>query len=179
MTTVLQAPLPGASPFSNSPLHSSSYPDLSSLNTSTSFRQPHSQPTRYSRHDYGRIYSESGPSTAPSSPQLTYSSRRDSYASTPASSLSRDHADVDDEEDDTAFPAFERADVALKPIEASPTLIESEELSSETPNPPAEDPALSSSSIQDDHAIQAEPTRHVDYLSHEWKEETSGSHGAT
>jgi hypothetical protein len=86
---------------------------------------------------------------------------------------------VDDEEDDTAFPAFERADVALKPIEASPTLIESEELSSETPNPPAEDPALSSSSIQDDHAIQAEPTRHVDYLSHEWKEETSGSHGAT
>ncbi|KAJ9615580.1 protein phosphatase regulator [Cladophialophora chaetospira] len=171
MTTVLQAPLPGASPFSNSPLHSSSYPDLSSLNTSTSFIQTHSQPSRYSRHDYGRVYSESGPSTAPSSPQLTYSSRRDSYASTPASSLSLDHRDEVDEEDDMAFPAFGAADAVSKPVEASRILGETEDLSSETPTSQVEDPALSSSSIHDDTAIQVEPTRHVDYLSHEWKEE--------
>ncbi|KIW65285.1 hypothetical protein PV04_07556 [Phialophora macrospora] len=173
MTTILQVPLAGASPFSSSPVHSSSYPDLSSLNSSTPFGQHPSQPTRYSHHEYARVYPDSGPSTAPSSPQLTYSSRRDSYSSTPASSLSLDRGDELDEEDDDdmAFPAFRNSEISTKAIEATAVVAEGDDLPTQIPSPPGEDPSLSSGSIQDDQAIEPEPTRHVDYLSHEWKEE--------
>ena len=172
MTTVLQPPLPRASPFSDSPTHSSSYPNLSTLNTSTTFGPPHYQPSLYSRHDYDRIYPNSGPSTAPSSPQLTYSSRRNSCASTPASSLSLDQRDgVDEEDEDMAFPAFETSRPVSKATEAVPAALGNDELASQIPSPHVEDPSLSNGSIQDDQAVQIEPTRHVDYLSHEWKEE--------
>lgn len=169
MTTAIQAPLPGASHFSSSPVHSSSYPDLSSLNAAPPFGQPHSHSSHYPRHHYDKVYPDSSPSTAPSSPQLTYSSRRDSCASTPASSLSLDR-DSDEEDDDMAFPAFEASIAISKTIDATPALIQSG-LSSDVPSPSAEDPPVSNGSIQDDQAIEQEPTRHVDYLSHEWKEE--------
>lgn len=170
MTTAIQAPLPGASHFSSSPIHSSSYPDLSSLNAAPPFGQPHSHSSHYSQHHYDKVYPDSSPSTAPSSPQLTYSSRRDSCASTPASSLSLDR-DSDEEDDDMAFPAFEAAIPISKPIDATPALDESGDLSPDVPSPSPEDPPVSNGSIQDDQAIEQEPTRHVDYLSHEWKEE--------
>jgi hypothetical protein len=169
MTTILQAPLPGAAPFSGSPIHSSSYPDLTTLNSSIPFGQSSSATSRYSRHEYDRVYPDSGPSTAPSSPQLTYSSRRDSYASTPASSLSLDHGiGIDEEDDDMAFPAFEPSEATTKSLAA---IRDGDESTAPVPSLAGEDPSLSSGSIQDDQAIEQEPTRHVDYLSHEWKEE--------
>ncbi|KAI1618077.1 hypothetical protein EDD37DRAFT_646893 [Exophiala viscosa] len=168
MTTVLQAPLPGASPFSSSPIHSSSYSDLSTLKDSVPYGQTPKQNSSYSRHNYARHYADSAPSTAPSSPQLTYttSSRRDSYASTPASSLSLEK-DMLDEDDDMAFPAFGNSGVSSQQYEEP---VEQED-ASQIPSPITEESSLSSKSTQDDQAIEAEPTRHVDYLSHEWKEE--------
>ncbi|KAK4938603.1 protein phosphatase regulator [Elasticomyces elasticus] len=168
MTTILQAPISGPSPFSSSPIHSSSYPDLSTLKDSAPYTQTPKQNSSYSRHNYARHYAESEISTAPSSPQLTYTttSRRDSYASTPASSLSLEK-DMLDEDDDMAFPAFGNSGVSNKqyqePIE--------EEDASQIPSPITEESSISSKSTQDDQAIEDEPTRHVDYLSHEWKEE--------
>lgn len=169
MTTILQAPVPGASPFSSSPLHSSSYPDLSTLRDSVSYGKTPKQNSSFSHRNYARHYADSAPSTAPSSPQLTYttSSRRDSYASTPASSLSLER-DMIDEDEDMAFPAFESSGVPSKQYEDS---VDHEDVSSQLPSPITEDSSLSSRSTQDDQAIEAEPTRHVDYLSHEWKEE--------
>jgi hypothetical protein len=78
---------------------------------------------------------------------------------------------MDEEDDDMAFPAFEISKEVSKPIEASPAMADSDEPPTQISSPPADDPSLSSHSTQDDHAIEVEPTRHVDYLSHEWKEE--------
>ncbi|KIX01652.1 uncharacterized protein Z518_09378 [Rhinocladiella mackenziei CBS 650.93] len=171
MTTVLQAPLSGASHFSSSPLHSSSYPDLASLKNSLSFGQNHNQQSSLPHRHYARTFPDSAPSTAPSSPQLTYSSRRDSYASTPDSSLSLDQRDNIDEDDDMAFPAFEPPALPPKPIRPTPPSIEPEDNTTQIPSPAVEDLLLSRKTTQDDHAIEPEPTRHVDYLSHEWIEE--------
>ncbi|OAL35256.1 hypothetical protein AYO20_05510 [Fonsecaea nubica] len=172
MTTVLQAPLAGASHFSSNPIHSSSYPDLSALDASISFGQPPSQTSPYSRHDYGKVYPDSGPSTAPSSPQLTYSSRRDSNASTPASCLSLDQRDIMDEDDDMAFPAFGAADHGTKSSRDTTVSTEQhDDIPTQVLSPPTDDTSLTGRKTQDDQSIEAEPTRHVDYLSHEWKEE--------
>ncbi|KAG9795978.1 hypothetical protein ABEF92_008168 [Exophiala dermatitidis] len=170
MTTLLQTALPGASPFSSSPIDSSSYPGLSSFNDSLSFGQPHDRHP-YSSREYAGAYPDSSPSTAPSSPRLTHSSssRRDSYASTPASTLSLDHRDSVDDDGDMAFPAFESSGISSKP--APSTRIPGGQGETTTSTPAVEDPLIPRKTIQDDQAIEPEPTRHVDYLSHEWKEE--------
>lgn len=174
MTTILRAPLPGASHFSSSPIESSSYVDLSAIEDSISFGPTRDQRPSYSSRNYDGAYPDSLPSTAPSSPRLTHSnsSRRDSYASTPASSLSLDHRDsTDEDDDDMAFPAFESSGLSSKPSKAAYVPAGHEETISSIPNPAVEGPSLSGKTTQDDQAIESEPTRHVDYLSHEWKEE--------
>ncbi|KIW47757.1 uncharacterized protein PV06_00422 [Exophiala oligosperma] len=175
MTTILQAPLPGASPFSSSPLQSASYSDLEAVNKSLSYGETTSKQTpSYSPHDFSRMFPDSTPSTAPSSPQLTYtsSSRRDSYSSTPASCLSLERDTVEDditEEDDMAFPAFENS---LIPHKSYQSPAEQEDITSQVPSPaPTDDDLSLPTKTKDDHAVKPEPTRHVDYLSHEWKEE--------
>ncbi|KAK5247551.1 protein phosphatase regulator, partial [Exophiala xenobiotica] len=171
MTTILQAPLPGASPFSSSPLQSSSYSDVAALNNSLSYGQPPKQRPTYSPHDYARMFPESAPSTAPSSPQLTYtsSSRRDSYASTPASSLSLERDNIDgDDDDDMAFPAFENSTIPHKPYQSP---VAQEDVAGQVPGSTVVDVSSLPTHTRDDHAVKPEPTRHVDYLSHEWKEE--------
>lgn len=172
MTTILQAPLAGASHFSSNPLHSSSYPNLPTLDNSLSFGQSHNKNQTYAPHDYATVYPDSAPSTAPSSPQLTYSnySRRDSYASTPASSLSLDQRDLM-EEDDMAFPAFESSGNASKPVDPTQQLPIQDDDATQVSSPANENGPASTRSTQDDQAVEVEPTRHVDYLSHEWKEE--------
>ena len=175
MTTIVQAPLPGASHFSSSPIHSSSYSNLSDLENSLSFGKSHHQHPPYPSHEYATTFPDSTPSTASSSPQLTYSSysRRDSYASTPGSSLSLDHVySIDDDgDDDMAFPAFEPAtDRPIKPLEPS-QLPDPDEPTVQAALPVNQSGLPSNRTTRDDHAIEVEPTRHVDYLSHEWKEE--------
>jgi hypothetical protein len=171
MATVLTAPTPDASPFATSPLHS--YPDLTSLETTLQYEQTTSQSSLYTRHGYEGAIADSIPSTAPSSPQLTYSSRRDSYASTPASSVSLDHGDESEEGDyDMAFPSY-GSNVAVwsKSSETTPTSSVSSGTPTQTPLLLADDASVSTASIHDDSIIEVEPSRHVDYLSHEWKEE--------
>ncbi|EXJ88443.1 hypothetical protein A1O1_05373 [Capronia coronata CBS 617.96] len=70
-----------------------------------------------------------------------------------------------------AFPAFESSGLSSKPGQAGNTSMGHEDTATSIPGPVVEDPSLSEKKTQDDQAIEPEPTRHVDYLSHEWKEE--------
>ena len=172
MTTAIHNALPGADHFSSSPIDSPSYTSLASLDTSIPYSDALRADSTYTHRGYQHPYSASAPSSAPPSPQLTHSSfsRGPSYASTPASSVSlstRSHFDEDDEDDDMLFPSYETSTTQRKgtyipqpdPIEEEPT--------SHPPTPPhnPSDPP------KDDHAVVSEPSRHVDYLSHDWKEE--------
>ncbi len=174
MTEVLSAPGNRSSHFASSPLHRSPSHSLVALNTSNSYLQS-SKPT-YTHSEFGTEPSTSAPSSAPSSPQTEHHgfSRQSSYASTPASSLSLDAGvDLDDEDVDIPFPSFEGAK------QEEHHLIRVEEPQSYTEeNIPARPRALQritssdlSQTIHDDQAVEDQPTRHVDYLSHEWREE--------
>lgn len=121
-------------------------------------------------------------SSAPSSPRTIQASNTDlSCSSTPASnlSLSTDSESYDDQilrgladdDDDIVFPEYNGyLDTSPSPEELepppSPRVANSDtsttELSAQTPDKP---PAV------DDTALGAQPTRHVDYLSHAWREE--------
>jgi hypothetical protein len=102
-----------------------------------------------------------------------------SYSSTPASSLSLDaRCDDEDEEDQIIFPSYD--DVYYDQVEelepppsprtgdsytVSPT---SNSTSTNVSRP--ESPTLSEHA-EDDTAVRTQPSRHVDYLSHNWREE--------
>lgn len=175
MTEVLTAPGNQSSHFVSSPLHRASSHSLIALNTSNSYI--HSPKPSFSHSEYATEPSSSAPSSAPSSPQLEYHafSRPSSYTSTPASSLSLEtRADLEEEEDeDILFPSFEGA----KPDEHSAERVEELETYADEYSParheglqrfpPSELPQI----VNDDQALEHQPTRHVDYLSHEWKEE--------
>lgn len=120
-------------------------------------------------------------SSAPSSPRTIQASTTDlSCSSTPASnlSLSTDSESYDGQilrgladDDDIIFPEYNGyLDTTPSPEELepppSPRVANSDtsttELSSQTSDKP---------SSVDDTAVGAQPTRHVDYLSHAWREE--------
>lgn len=175
MTEVLAAPGNGASHFASSPLHRSSSQTFVALDTSNPYLRASNSPYRHS--EYGTEVSASAPSSAPSSPQFEHHtfSRSTSFNSTPASSLSLDtRADLDDEdEEDISFPSFEGAKQSEQITEP---LEETESCVIEDPTVRHEELRRSPSSefpqtVHDDQAIEDQPTRHVDYLSHEWKEE--------
>ena len=176
MTEVLPARGNGASYFGSGPLHRSSSHSLVTLDTSNPYLQ--SSEASYKHSEYGTEPSASAPSSAPSSPQFEHHtfSRASSYTSTPASSLSLDtRADLDDEDDEEeiSFPSFEGAkkdEQEMERVEGTPSFvvggpsIRLEQLqrirSSDLPQV-----------VHDDQAVEDQPTRHVDYLSHDWKEE--------
>lgn len=128
--------------------------------------------------------SNSTNSSAPSSPRTLHAdSSAPSYSSTPASSLSLDARceDEHDDEDQILFPSYDDVgyyDQAedLEPP-ASPRTGDSYTVSPtsnststnvsrpESPNPSSTERA------EDDTALRIQPSRHVDYLSHNWKEE--------
>lgn len=129
--------------------------------------------------EYDQSYSSSTLSSAPSSPQYLHSmfSAQQSYNSTPASSLSLDHDDMDDEEeddddDDMVFPSYDQPSQRKPSPACDPNAnIQSGLESSRSVTPSGDEAADLSSTVNDDHAVEPEPTRHVDYLSHEWREE--------
>ena len=169
MTEVLPAPRDGVSYFSSSSIHQP--PRIPSLNAPhTYLKSPPIKPS----HDHSEYSQElaSAPSSAPSSPQLTHSafSRQPSYTSTPASSLSLDTKGYGEEQEEIEFPSYEKS----APLHQVPEVQE--------PGPDADDdtkaPTLLSPEPEnlqnvrrpaDEQAIESEPTRHVDYLAHEWK----------
>ncbi len=176
MTEVLSAPGNRGSHFAPSPLHRASSHSLIALNTSNPYLQ--SNKPSYTHSEYGTEPSASAPSSAPSSPQFEHHtfSRSPSYTSTPASSLSLDtraDLDEDEEEEDIPFPSFEAAKSEEHPVER---VEEPESYIDEEPPARHEELRRICSSelpqtVNDDQAIEDQPTRHVDYLSHQWKEE--------
>lgn len=184
----------GSSHFGAGPLNRSSSQSALLLQTPPSYGSSPDLRTRFAQIGCDTRLSTSLPSSAPSSPRLAQPdfSNQPSYLSTPSSSLSLDEP-CPSEDEDLAFPSYdEDADlyssgrrqddepppspvdpISPKPPETvipiKPDTEKRRKLSLAglaeigLPEPPT--------ASGDDTAIQREPTRHVDYLSHTWKEE--------
>lgn len=124
---------------------------------------------------------ESAASSTPSSPRTVHAdSSAPSYSSTPASSLSLDaRCDEDEEEDQISFPSYD--DVGyygqVEELEPPPSprtgdsyTVSPTSNSTSTNASRPESPTLVEHA-EDDTAVRTQPSRHVDYLSHNWKEE--------
>ena len=164
--------------------------------SSSSLHRSHSQPKFVTQSSYSKSPSRSksssgfGKAISPSnssassresSPRTLHAdSTAPSFSSTPASSLSLDaQCDDRDEEDQIVFPSYD--DVGyygqvedLEPpasprtgdsYTVSPT---SNSTSTNVSRPESPDPV---GHAEDDTAVRTQPSRHVDYLSHNWKEE--------
>jgi hypothetical protein len=175
--------------------------ESSFFSSSSSLRRSHSQPKFVSQPSYGNNLSRSksslglgdliSPSSTPtssaaSSPRTLHAdSTAPSFSSTPASSLSLD-ANADDGSDDRekddesiSFPSYddvgfyEQVEDLEPPVSpqnwdsytASPTSNSTSTTVSRPISPDAVEHA------EDDSAVRSQPSRHVDYLSHNWKEE--------
>lgn len=134
-----------------------------------------------------KIYPDSNNSTAPSSPRTIQVSTADlSCSSTPASNLSLS-ADSDTSEDsalrrrsedneDIIFPDYDEYLDTISPEELEPPPspragTSSGNDTSTTPSNVETPDAWENFPAADDTAIGIQPTRHVDYLSHDWREE--------
>ena len=178
MTEVLSAPGDRGSHFPG--LRRTSSHNYIATDISNPYLQQSSSKQSVDRVDYGSRHSTSLPSSAPSSPQFSSVSfsTRPSFSSTPASSLSLDTKAAEVEyEEDIQFPSYDGPSQGQQhilefngpppPKSPSPSPVDSDD--------PALRPRTGSTempiSAGDDQAIESEPTRHVDYLSHEWREE--------
>ena len=196
MAEVLSLPQPNdRSHFGTGPLHRSSSQSTLLLQNSASYSG--SSPelrTRYTQFEYDTRHPASVPSSAPSSPRVAQVefSNQPSYLSTPSSSLSLDEQ-CSSEDEDLSFPSYDdvdgkdlskhRQDEEPPPSPAEPFTPESPDTAIHTATEQGGRKALSLSSLAhsglpepsptagDDTAIRIQPTRHVDYLSHNWKEE--------
>jgi hypothetical protein len=102
------------------------------------------------------------------------SSQTSSSESTSTSSLSLETVfDESSSDDDLAFPSYGNATKfkEVEEFEAPP----SSPIATTAPHTPAEPASVSTPEAvpvsEDDTAVRSEPSQHVDYLSHEWKEE--------
>lgn len=122
----------------------------------------------------------SADSSAPSSPATLHAdSSAPSYSSTPASSLSLDaHCEDVDQEDQIVFPSYDEVGYygQIEDLEPPPsprtgdsyTVSPTNTTSTNVSRP---DSPVSIEHAEDDTAVRTQPSRHVDYLSHNWKEE--------
>lgn len=121
------------------------------------------------------------PSSAPSSPRLQQPdfSNQPSYTSTPSSSLSLDE-NCESEVDDILFPSYDdtlsdRNRHGTSEPPSSPVLYPTDDPPGASYRTGQDLPSLDISDTPqlagDDTAIRVEPSRHVDYLSHTWREE--------
>ena len=193
MAEVLSLPLQSTSRSSfGAPLRrSSSHSDILFQDTSSYTGSSLDLKSNSVNVDYGSRPSASIPSSAPSSPRPAPPdfSNQPSYLSTPSSSLSLDDQ-CPSEVDTFSFPSYDDNEdqdspTRGRPLSRSqnvgPLQSPSESALPETPlNTPASHPLLKiplhhnkpeRSIAGDDTAVYREPTRHVDYLSHNWKEE--------
>lgn len=135
-----------------------------------------------------KLYADSNNSTAPSSPRTIQVSTADlSCSSTPAShlSLSTDsdtceeplvQDSTDDDEEDIVFPHYDEyhdSDNTHSPEELEPPPSPRADTSSgnDTSATTSDPDTPDFYAAADDTAVGIQPTRHVDYLSHEWREE--------
>ncbi|KAI1481638.1 hypothetical protein F4774DRAFT_407520 [Daldinia eschscholtzii] len=135
-------------------------------------------------HHHPRIVPNSSPSSAPSSPRTLQPESSDpSYSSTPATNLSLDgqcEEDIHIQPDDHLFVPGLGHNPYFGPLEdlepppsprtgdsytVSPTDPDTSAATSRPESPDALERA------EDDTAVEHHPTQHVDYLSHDWREE--------
>ncbi|KAI9773512.1 MAG: hypothetical protein M1835_006144 [Candelina submexicana] len=170
----------GSSYFPTSPLRRSASSQTSFLvGNPSSYKRSASKPT-YTHTDFENRIPGSVQSSAPSSPPVSHAdfSNSSAYSSTSASSLSFDSTYDDDEEDQIVFPSYDDVgyyeDVESPPSPRvhtpKPTMPSSINASTKTSalRPELPEPTIVA---EDDTAVRNEPSRHVDYLSHDWKEE--------
>ncbi|TVY33378.1 Uncharacterized protein LSUB1_G008460 [Lachnellula subtilissima] len=164
--------------FSSSPLHRShSQPKF--------VTQSYSRSPKRSKSSNGFLEfispSSSANSSTPSSPRtIQADSAAPSFSSTPASSLSLDaNCENETDEDQIVFPSYDDVgyydqieDLEPPPsphtgdsYTVSPTSVST---STNVSRPGTPDPR---EHAEDDSAVRTHPSRHVDYLSHNWKEE--------
>ena len=174
MTQVLNPP---DSPFSTGSLRRNNAPPSLFIDTSSTTPRSGADPL-------DRRYSNSLSSSAPSSPRLiTHDlSSFPSCASTPSSSLSlSDPFFTEKDDDELQFPSYDDAD------DSDSILNDSEKKTYNSPPKPASSPRepperrhassrvenlyKTLQSVGDDLSIKDQPSRHVDYFSHDWKEE--------
>ncbi|KAI0019566.1 protein phosphatase type 1 complex subunit Hex2/Reg1 [Xylariomycetidae sp. FL0641] len=142
------------------------------------------------RHEPFDIEPASSPSSAPSSPQTIHAESADpSYSSTPATNLSLDGQYEDDMSCQAEDLGFSKPTIYAPEFDENPYFIHLEdpephpspqtessftastdenEISSPTSHPGS--PCFGEHA-EDDTALARRPTQHVDYLSHNWKEE--------
>jgi hypothetical protein len=151
------------------PTHSSSYSKLPS--------KPQ-YPTGYN----GLISPSHSPhSSNPSSPRTLHAdSTAPSFNSTPASSLSLDNCDSEDNGDQIVFPSYddvgyygqsEDLEPPASPRDTGDSYTVSPTSNSTSTNISRADSPEPVEHAEDDTAVRTQPSRHVDYLSHNWKEE--------
>lgn len=126
---------------------------------------------------YDARFSASVPSSAPSSPRLFHGdfSEYPSYASTPSSSISLDE-ECEFDDDDILFPSYDDKETESnsEDSDACPDEIpDTSEMSTKESQKDLSHLEVTELPITagDDLAVRVEPSRHVDYLSHNWKEE--------
>ena len=191
MAEVLPIPIQpnGTSHFGSNTLHRSTSQTSFFLPGQTAYSRTSAQrPTSSSQTSYDTRLPASLPSSAPSSPRFLQPdlSERPSFASTPSSSISLDE-DCNFEEDDILFPSYgdgdsydtpekntEDSNFSPNSVVISPEVSDASALkttSSQYAIPSYPEPISPLPIAGDDTSVKVEPSRHVDYLSHNWKEE--------
>jgi hypothetical protein len=159
MTTLLQSPIAGVDPFGQSRIdrhtyHSLPYEPSLQYHHRSSHYNPSQSDSQYTRLPYAPVPSR----PVHFQPPYIY---EPSQPSQPLEDL------YQDDQDDMAFPSFgsyaENQDVDMK--DETPNTNEQ----SQTSAAPLDSDGPTE--VQDDHAVQVEPTQQVDYLAHEWREE--------
>lgn len=182
MTEVLSITQPeGNTHFGSSLRRSSSQTSFLLSNSASYSKSSPNLKSRYAAVGYDTKLPPSLPSSAPSSPRLAAPefSNIPSYTSTPSSSLSLEDQ-CQAEEEDIVFPSYddrsyyeesEDSEPPSSPDSYGPNAVthSSSDTSLSKPGYPGSSQAQPTAG--DDTAIESEPTRHVDYLSHNWKEE--------
>jgi hypothetical protein len=137
-----------------------------------------------STSNFNTIISPSGSSLSSntSSPKTIHAdSSAPSYNSTPASSLSLDtRCDDDEDEDQIVFPSYDDVGYYGQVEDLEPPASPRGTGDSYTVSPTSNSTSTNASRpespepiehAEDDTAVRSQPSRHVDYLSHTWKEE--------
>ena len=162
---------------SSSSLFLAGTPPVSSSPLSSSPKPPSFSPPRSEHTDHQERISNSPPSSSVSSSPLQSAadfSNFPSYSSTPLSSgvsLEDKYSD----QQDFDFPHFEQfgnnADLNEPPPSPKEEESSEEPEESTTTDTTRSDSPLATPTVADDTAIKTEPSQHVDYLSHDWREE--------
>ncbi|KAK4545656.1 hypothetical protein LTR36_002609 [Oleoguttula mirabilis] len=178
MAEVLQVPraLGGHSLYQSSGLRRS-HPSSSSLFldapalSATARSAPPASPSAHAEHHELRPASPaaSSPSSSPPTPSFDFSNF-DSKSSTPASSgisLEQKYG----QDDDMDFPDYGGVQFYRQSEDFDASQSSDDPVESTTTDTTRSDSPLPTPTVLDDTAIKQEPKQHVDYLSHEWREE--------